>query len=153
MKPQEMEFLHDPENGVLGDCLRACVASVLELDRAEVPHFVALGVGDAEDEGMEWWEEMRSWLAERDLECWYISEEYYDPKFLTRASYEELLVSGKTVRGNGKVQHVCVAEPDGSVLHDPHPSRAGLISIDGYYLFAPLGTWAEVSEDLLNKEH
>lgn len=149
MKPQEMEFLHDPENGVLGDCLRACVASVLEMDRAQVPHFVALGVGDTDDEGMEWWDELSDWLNEQGLEAWYISEEFYDPKFLAHTSYGEVLVSGKTVRGDGKVQHVCVAEPDGSVLHDPHPSRAGLTSIDGYFLFAPLGTWAEIYETVM----
>lgn len=149
MKPQDQEFLHEPEKGVLGDCLRACVASVLEVDRAEVPHFVALGVGDTDDEGLEWWFELQNWLSTRELECWYLAKEEFEPELVSFASYGELLVSGKTVRGGGKVSHVCVAEPDGSVLHDPHPSRAGLISIDGYYLFAPIGTWAEVYETMM----
>lgn len=39
MKPVHCRVLHDPENGKYGDCLRACIASLLELDADDVPHF------------------------------------------------------------------------------------------------------------------
>jgi hypothetical protein len=39
MKPIDQEFMHDPEKGIIGDCFRACIASILELDINEVPHF------------------------------------------------------------------------------------------------------------------
>ena len=34
------EFRHDPDNGVIGDCWRTCIASVLGLERSRVPHFM-----------------------------------------------------------------------------------------------------------------
>jgi hypothetical protein len=30
---------HDPEAGTYGDCVRACIASLLEMDAEKVPHF------------------------------------------------------------------------------------------------------------------
>lgn len=40
MKPVNCQIKHSPENGTYGDCLRACVASILELDSNDVPHFL-----------------------------------------------------------------------------------------------------------------
>jgi hypothetical protein len=39
MTPVHCRNRHDPENGKYGDCLRACVASVLDVDYDAVPHF------------------------------------------------------------------------------------------------------------------
>jgi len=36
---QKQKFLHDPENGVYGDCHRACYASILGVPLDEIPHF------------------------------------------------------------------------------------------------------------------
>lgn len=46
---------HDPANGSYGDCLRACVASVMDLDGGAVPHFA--GYGDAA------FTRMRNWMT------------------------------------------------------------------------------------------
>lgn len=43
MKPVMMQVNHDPENGEYGDCHRACVASILELEPNEVDHFCDSG--------------------------------------------------------------------------------------------------------------
>lgn len=39
MIPVVCRVKHDPEAGTFGDCLRACVASVLEMQAENVPHF------------------------------------------------------------------------------------------------------------------
>lgn len=39
MKPVLCRIKDDPENGSYGDCVRACIASILELDGDAVPHF------------------------------------------------------------------------------------------------------------------
>jgi len=48
-----------------GDCLRACVASILELDIEEVPHFC----GEKPHE--EWFSRLAIWLRDRGLGCFY----------------------------------------------------------------------------------
>ena len=40
MKPQKQRYMHDPANGIFGDCYRTCLAVLLDLDRDDVPHFV-----------------------------------------------------------------------------------------------------------------
>lgn len=147
MTPQDQEFLHLPEEGSIGDCLRACVATVLDFEREYVPHFVVVGIkaGDKdreEDPGMKWWEALVKWLALHGLECWWIE----DLELVEYSKLNHLLVSGKAERPNGIFQHVCVAELDGHIVHDPNPARSKLISVDGYFLFAELGTWKSISE-------
>ena len=39
MTPEICTVKHDPANGTYGDCVRACVASILDLDSEAVPHF------------------------------------------------------------------------------------------------------------------
>lgn len=39
MIPVHCRVRHDPDAGTYGDCVRACVASILELDAEKVPHF------------------------------------------------------------------------------------------------------------------
>ena len=40
MIPVVCQVKHDPDAGTYGDCIRACVASILELTPDQVPHFV-----------------------------------------------------------------------------------------------------------------
>ena len=47
-----------------GDCLRTCVACVLDMDSPEdVPNFVE----DDVEPPYQWWDRMNDWLAERDM--------------------------------------------------------------------------------------
>lgn len=43
MIPAFVSNRHDPEAGQYGDCVRACIASILELSTSDVPHFVGDG--------------------------------------------------------------------------------------------------------------
>lgn len=56
MKPQWTEYQHNPPHSY-GDCLRACIASLLEVPRALVPHFNIDGA-----HGPELWQRINSWL-------------------------------------------------------------------------------------------
>lgn len=47
MTPVLCQIKHDPENGTHGDCMRACVATVLDMDPASVPHFYHDGSAEA----------------------------------------------------------------------------------------------------------
>lgn len=47
------------EHGKRGDCLKCALASILELDYDDVPHFAAMGTS--------WATEMWNWLAARNL--------------------------------------------------------------------------------------
>ena len=66
---------HKPEEGLYGDCHRACVASVLELPSEAVPHFFAKGPEEVEAA----WKEHRAFLWQRGVMTldipWIVTEE------------------------------------------------------------------------------
>ena len=39
MTPVNCRIRHDPECGQYGDCIRACIATILDVDAEDVPHF------------------------------------------------------------------------------------------------------------------
>lgn len=99
-------FVNDPR-GIPGDCLRTAVASLLELPTEAVPHFVLF------DTPGEWFNVLTLWLRGRGL--------YIKP--LPGSNVDrECLALGMSPRD---VEHVVVWGPDG-LIHDPHPSRAGI---------------------------
>lgn len=57
MTPVTCRVKHDPENGTYGDCMRACIATLLDLDAEAVPHFFH----DGKDE--EGGKRLTEWLA------------------------------------------------------------------------------------------
>lgn len=61
MTPDICYVKNDPPNSY-GDCLRACIASLLDLPTTEVPHFVRDGC-----EPHVTYDRVRKWLAERQL--------------------------------------------------------------------------------------
>lgn len=52
-------------DAVPGDCVKCCVASILELSYEDVPHFVAREVLDDDGEPMNWFDGVNVWLARR----------------------------------------------------------------------------------------
>lgn len=125
------ENVEEPPGDRRGDCLRACFASIFELDLDEVPHFVAQD---------DWWGCLTRWLKTRNLA---IVERPYtvaddEATVWTPPSPIDVptVVTGPSPRGGG-IQHAVVAI-NGQVVHDPHPSGAGLAegSRGVYYLVA-----------------
>lgn len=108
-----------------GNCVAACVASILGVPLAEVPHFIEFGIayGDSEDvkvsHGNNWWAMMLGFLAGRGL--WVVELET-----VTDADTDEfVLVAGMSPRG---VVHQVIYR-GGRLWHDPHPSRAGVLDV------------------------
>lgn len=119
MKPVDQEFVHRPDIGQHGDCQRAVIASLLDLPRAEVPHFLQLADGDPST----YWELLQAFCLKhgyaymtQPARCGALFFGYEGDIF-----HE---ISGPSPRGAG-VMHAVVGN-NGNVVFDPHPSRAGL---------------------------
>lgn len=112
------------DDGIPGDCYRAALASLLCLPAEDVPHFGLY---------VSWWEETRRWLQARGRDIAY-AEPGDDLHAVWRDELPEVpvLVGGRSPRGD--FGHVVVGLIDGTVLWDPHPSRAGLRTVDEFFL-------------------
>ena len=101
--------LHDPKNGVTGNCLAAAVASVLGLTLEEVPEFEEMSRG-------RYFVELISFAATTGRRLVY-HPETHPPRGLSIGT-----VSSPRFPSEAHAV-VCL---DGEVVHDPHPTRASL---------------------------
>ena len=109
--------------------MRACLASIFDLDIDAIPPF--------EDAKHDWYVEMQRWCRAtvgRKLRLY--------PAKTPPPGYA--LMNGPAARG---VRHSVVAL-DGEMVWDPHPSRAGLVETDSYYGFVPFEATATSVEDM-----
>lgn len=112
--------------GVPGNCLQTVVASMLDLDLDQVPHFALY---------VDWFAAMRRWARDRDADFTYFPlpvPEQYAAAWETlqtwgREHRAHVLLSGPSPRG--PFWHVVVGNVDLETVHDPHPSRAGLLEV------------------------
>jgi hypothetical protein len=114
----DMLELHDPDKGTIGDCWRACIASILGVPAEEVPHFLKL---ELEELKASWITLTVEWLRERgyslirlDSAPFWVSDGFL------------CIASGMSPRG---FRH-CVVYDGFDIVHDPHPSRDGLVDFD-----------------------
>ncbi len=111
--------------GEQGNCFSTCIASILELPLKDVPHFC-----DFDD----WLGETNAWLRERGL-CYLEMPYPYDrsgSELIAGLGYH--LIHGLGPRG---LLHSCVGYA-GKIVHDPHPSDAGLLREDEIGILMPL---------------
>lgn len=109
-------------DGIPGDCYRTCVAIVVGLERDEVPHFVMFG-SSCDDLTRRW---VRETFPGNDL-GWYLPSPW--PLFEDVDQRDELqryaVATGPSPRG--RFPHCVVVDAvTGDLVHDPHPSGAGL---------------------------
>lgn len=120
MIPVDMQCTHDPPNSY-GDCLRACIASLLELPAVSVPHFLN-GVDDASHDE-EWYEKYLAWLWERSLTyVEVIPDEGLRRALKRHAPY--VVLTGPSPNANDTLHSVVGRGL--RIAHDPAPSRKGL---------------------------
>lgn len=109
----DQRFTLGDNSGRLGDCLRACVASQMELDPETVPHFA----------------EMPNWLGSI---VDFVNAGGYDFRWIGPVQFpitepgapETCIAIGMSPRN---VLHAVIVDTrTGEVVHDPHPSRDGL---------------------------
>lgn len=115
-------------DGIPGDCFRTAIACLLGRQRDDVPHF---GLR------LSWWEETRRWIRENDgRDLYYVDAaepEHWDLIPGAEAGPDDLmLLGGPSPRG--PFGHVVVGRRDGTVVWDPHPSRAGLVEVVEFFV-------------------
>lgn len=119
--------LHTEE--VNGNCMAACFASVLGGDISEYDAIIDAVIGG------NWWHAVEELWRSHGYLIMRISASASDwsggPDALCFAS-------GTSPRG---VRHMCVYA-GGEIIHDPHPSRAGLTEITDYSILVP---WRELT--------
>ena len=115
-------------NDTLGDCFRACVASIFELPLESVPNF-----WEQTQEGKEFWELNDKWARE-NLGHVCIPFEFNDGD---TELVKDILCIACAKSPRGKVDHAVVWK--NGLIHDPHPSRDGLAETPNTFtLFIPL---------------
>lgn len=131
MTPVLCRIKHDPEAGTYGDCVRACVAAMMDLQAEDVPHFYHDGC-----DGEEGHRRVSAFLAGIGYAPFYSN-------FDARATIEEVfafmevmnpgphyMLLGRTAGGE---DHAIVCK-GGEMVHDPawmrqrvcQPASAGL---------------------------
>lgn len=110
---------HDPPNGIYGDCFKCCVASILELDYDDVPHFFAY-IGNDPTFGIE---AFQKWLEKR---CMYFYYDAMSPAQLRLPECRQWLqgyhmMFGRAV-GLPESSH-CVVAIRGELAYNPHPNK------------------------------
>jgi hypothetical protein len=106
-----MKPVHQTKFGETGNCLQACVASLLEVDLSEVPEFSVVS---------QFMLFMRFMRTHGMQPVAYQIDNFHYPY---NAYY---LLWGKSPRG---INHSVVAY-NGEIVHDPHPDSDGLDKIE-----------------------
>jgi hypothetical protein len=115
MIPVDQTQLHGGKTK--GNCLRACLASILEIDIEAMPHF--------EEKGEYWFTDLRRWMRKFNGKTVHVFPGTFKPEGYC-------LAAGMSPRN---IYH-CVVCLDGEIVHDPHPSKSGLVSIERYWVIA-----------------
>lgn len=119
MRPVRQTILHDPKNGMYGNCVQATIASLMELKIEEVPHFC-----DGPNP-KNWNKSLNEWLRSFGLSYFMVN-----PDINWRTSfpgvnnlYHEIF--GPSPRDPINTYHSVVG-CNGKIVFDPHPSDDGL---------------------------
>jgi hypothetical protein len=131
MIPVKQTILHDPANGLHGNCLSAVLASLLHMPIEHVPVFTKPHT---------WTRDLNAWLKQFGLCYWLITpESFIDMCKHHGVSQCHHEVGGPSKRHND-VDHACVGR-DGAVVFDPHPSNEGLGEVTSIGIFIALDPW------------
>lgn len=122
-----MKPVDQVENGCWGPCLQACVASILELPLESVPNFST--------HGPRWFRELVRWCEQKELHAVVVSTTSLVSNVYPHNLY--WIAIGDSVR---KHRHSVVCQSN-VVVHDPHPSRAGLLNLEDALIVMP--QWAD----------
>lgn len=121
---------------VRGNCYAAAIASILELPITDVPNVETL----YHIEGSLWYEVMSAFIKSQGYELsndgrfkvfhneQFGVEDNTRSQYLSECSGKYYIASGRSVRG----VHHCVIYKDGIMVHDPHPTREGLLNIEWF---------------------
>lgn len=129
---------------VRGNCYAAVIASMLDLPITEVPNVEVLF--DLKDTNDTYWVEvMLTFLNKRGLIILTDNDYrvFHDPEYkmvnerldiIRRLKDRYYIVSGQSQRG---VSHCCIYK-NGNLVHDPHPTREGLLTTEYFEDIVPI---------------
>ena len=120
------------EGWPLGECVRASYATIFDKNIDDIPRFDPGYLNGRDQRTAE-----RNWLATMGYELEEITtsaDDQLPQEVLDSVPPCLHLISGRSPRGFG---HRCVGWR-GQVVHDPHPSRAGLVTVYSIGLLVPL---------------
>lgn len=125
-----------------GDCWRACLASLLEVPRDDVPHFIDLYAGgtgapgeEIEDhpEGPRWWRESVAWVQQQrpgwTIAAWNRPEPWvplWHPDMYELGVPRREILTAPSPRGAWN-HSVIVDALTGELEHDPFPGGQGVL--------------------------
>lgn len=144
MKPVDQLVRHDPEKGQRGDCTRACLASILEINGLTMPNFV-------EFHGpLGWWDEIRRWCRDN------IGVDVAATPDLAKVQWghERYAYAVASVQSpRGPWWHCVVVDRHGVIAHDPWPDPDGKLAgpadiVDDYWVFVEPYEWPTQPVDL-----
>lgn len=118
------------DGSISGNCFRACIASILEIDIDSIPAFEDMEAG-------KWQIPFMNFLSENGYEfegTGRFGNEFHDNLFKTYEGVDGyIIVGGKSPREWVTRGHAVVYK-NGEMVHDPHPSGEGLIELENYYM-------------------
>lgn len=121
MKKVYQEDRHDDEQK--GQCLRASIASILEINISDIPAFEMMSRDT-------WGKAMRDWFSSQGYNV-------YRHKDMDPCLKQPYLAIGQPVVGLKEMRH-CVVYQDGKLLHDPHPRGNGIIDANLFFTIEKL---------------
>ena len=103
-----------------GDCTRACLASILELNIAEVPNFIEKGNRWFDD----FWKFIKTYGYQYYGVGWLVGPERPHGHILKESpNIDGYVIASVPSRTFEIVGHSVVMDLDGVVIHDPNPNK------------------------------
>lgn len=119
---QRQTKLHNPNEGIRGNCMVTCYANYLGFKVEQCPRFEEL-FDCTKPEGF-WWDCVIAWWKHHGYDLHYVSSEAEIPADILDNDY--VFVSGISPR-NPNVHHLVIYK-NGKMVFDPHPSGAGIVA-------------------------
>ena len=116
MQYHKQRFLHDPDNGIYGDCARTVIACLMDMEPEQVPHFM-----DGAPDSCEYHRRQNEWLklhglgmVEFPVSCdsLELCVKSIGPNWMP--GIKRYMLTGTSPRGT---THVVIV--DGDKVHDP----------------------------------
>lgn len=118
------------DNDGQGNCLNACIASILERPLREVANILPNGEGC-------WFSQWNAWLAEQGYKLVY-SKPGSPPKGYSLATlYTERVYPEGHRKAGANIAHMCVAF-NGRIIHDPYPFGSERYDVRYFQELVPL---------------
>ncbi len=119
MKPIYQTAFGGPDSDDVGNCFPSCLASILECDLADVPHFYK----DRSESNKECFKKICQWMTSQGLV--YLGYDYIaDDSFMDALEGCYVVLSGPSPRGDyyhSVVGKIINRKP--TIVHDPHSPR------------------------------